>query len=177
MKKSPNSPNLKSVFAQIMETRERKALYDVFISDGVVTTTDFNKDLIPLELQKNLNSWIKEYDTIVHKDSFNTMLNRLRNLEIAILMYRSIASPTISIGEMKLSRNGSEKSYAFVRAPFFAPDNVKNEIRVYMGTIEELGKSIEELKKDSNFLDRCEHAVIEAMTHKLKEHIQKMNKN
>lgn len=165
------------MFAQVMGTRERKALYDVFISDGVVTTIDFNKHEIPLEIHSSLNNWVEEYDTIVHEKNFNATLNRLRDLEIAILMYRSSVSPTISIGEMKLRRNGSEKSYAFVRAPFFAPDNVKNEIRVYMGTIEELGKSIEELKKDANFLDRCEHAVIEAMTHKLKEHIQKMNKN
>jgi hypothetical protein len=110
----------------------------------------------------------------VNAPDFDSTLKRLRNLEVAILMYRSIVSTTISIGEMKLNRSGSEKSYAFVRAPFFAPDNVKNEIRVYMGTIEELNKSIDELKKDTIFLDRCEQEVVEAMTIKLNEHIQKM---
>jgi len=175
MKKSTNSPNLKSVFANIVETRERKALYDIFIADGIATTVDAERNRLPHDLRNNFNDWISEFDNIVHDQKFDSTLNRLRNLEIAILMYRSIASPTISIGEMKLNRNGSEKSYAFVRAPFFAPDNVKNEIRVYMGTIEELGKSIEELKRDAKFLDRCEQAVIEAMTNKLGEHIQKMN--
>lgn len=163
------------MFANIVETRERKALYDVFLSDGVASTIDVESNELPHDLRKNFNDWMKEFDSIVHGREFDSTLKRLRNLEIAILMYRSIVSPTISIGEMKLNRNGSEKSYAFVRAPFFAPDNVKNEIRVYMGTIEELGKSMEELKRDTKFLDRCEQAVIEAMTEKLKEHIKKMN--
>lgn len=175
MKKSSNSPNLKSVFANIVETRERKALYDIFISDGIASTVDAERNNLPHDLRDHFNAWMEEFDTVVHERGFDSTLKRLRNLEVAILMYRSIASPTISIGEMKLHRNGSEKSYAFVRAPFFAPDNVKNEIRVYMGTIEELGKSMEELKKDTKFLDRCEQAVIEAMTEKLKEHIKKMN--
>jgi hypothetical protein len=112
----------------------------------------------------------------VHAPDFDSTLKRLRNLEVAILMYRSIASTTISVGEMKLNRSGSEKSYAFVRAPFFAPDNVKNEIRVYMGTLEDLDKTIEELKKDTKFLDLCEQEVVKAMKIKLNEHIQKMNR-
>lgn len=176
MKKLSNSPNLKSVFANIVETRERKALYDIFISDGIATTVDAEMNKLPHDLTNNFNEWMSEFDNIVHDRVFDSTLKRLRNLEVAILMYRSIASPTISIGEMKLNRSGSEKSYAFVRAPFFAPDNVKNEIRVYMGTIDELNKSIDELKKDPTFLDRCEQEVVKAMAIKLNEHIQKMNK-
>jgi len=176
MKKLSNSPNLKSVFASIVETRERKALYDIFIADGIATTVDAERNKLTHDLRNNFNEWMSEFDNIVHDRVFDSTLNRLRNLEIAILMYRSIASPTISIGEMKLNRSGSEKSYAFVRAPFFAPDNVKNEIRVYMGTIDELNKSIDELKKDPIFLDRCEQEVGKAMAIKLNEHIQKMNK-
>lgn len=174
MKKLSNSPNLKSVFANIVETRERKALYDIFIADGIASSVDAERNKLPHDLRNNFNDWMAEFDSIVHQQAFDSTLKRLRNLEVAILMYRSIASPTISIGEMKLNRSGSEKSYAFVRAPFFAPDNVKNEIRVYMGTIEELNKSIDELKKDTTFLDRCEQEVVEAMTIKLNEHIQKM---
>jgi len=176
MKKSSNSPNLKSVFANIVETRERKALYDIFISDGIAAMVDAEMNKFPHDLRDNFNAWMEEFDTIVHERGFDSTLKRLRNLEVAILMYRSIASPTISIGEMKLNRSGSEKSYAFVRAPFFAPDNVKNEIRVYMGTLDELNKSIDELKKDTTFLDRCEQEVVKAMAIKLNEHIQKMNK-
>jgi len=176
MKKLSNSPNLKSVFANIVETRERKALYDIFIADGIASAVDAERNKLPHDLRDKFNAWMEEFDTIVHERGFDSTLKRLRNLEVAILMYRSIASPTISIGEMKLNRSGSEKSYAFVRAPFFAPDNVKNEIRVYMGTLDELNKSIDELKKDTTFLDRCEQEVVKAMAIKLNEHIQKMNK-
>jgi hypothetical protein len=176
MKKSPNSPNLKSVFSNIVETRERKALYDIFISDGIATTIDAEKNKIPLDLKNNFKDWMDEFDSIVHDRDFNSTLQRLRNLEVAILMYRSLVSPSISIGEMKLNRGGSEKSYAFVRAPFFAPDNVKNEIRVYMGTMEELGKKIEDLRRDPRFLDKCEQEVVDAMKMRLDEHIQKLNR-
>ena len=176
MKKLSNSPNLKSVFASIVETRERKALYDIFIADGIATTVNAERNKLTHDLRNNFNEWMSEFDNIVHDRVFDSTLKRLRNLEVAILMYRSIVSPTISIGEMKLNRNGSEKSYAFVRAPFFAPDNVKNEIRVYMGTLDELNKSIDELKKDTTFLERCEQEVVKAMAIKLNEHIQKMNK-
>lgn len=176
MKKLSNSPNLKSVFASIVETRERKALYDIFIADGIATMVDAERNKLTHDLKNKFNEWMLEFDNIVHDRVFDSTLKRLRNLEVAILMYRSIVSPTISIGEMKLNRNGSEKSYAFVRAPFFAPDNVKNEIRVYMGTLDELNKSIDELKKDTTFLERCEQEVVKAMAIKLNEHIQKMNK-
>jgi hypothetical protein len=175
MKKSANSPNLKSVFANVVETRERKALYDTFIIDSVTFTSEVDTD-VTKEFRGSFNKWIGEYDQIAHQFGFIETLQRLRNLEIAILMYRSMVSPTITIGEMKLNRHGSEKSYAFVRAPFFAPDNVKNEIRVYMGTIEELKKPIEELRRDSKFLDECEQLVIKAMKERLTEHLKRMTK-
>jgi hypothetical protein len=175
MKKSANSPNLKSVFANVTETRERKALFDVFITDSVTSAAEGDTP-IASEYRGAFEKWIGEYDQIVHQFGFLETLQRLRNLEVAILMYRSMVSPAISVGEMKLNRHGSEKSYAFVRSPFFAPDNVKNEIRVYMGTIEELGKSVEELRKDSKFLDSCEKAVIHAMRERLSEHSKKMTK-
>jgi len=175
MKKSSNSPNLKSVFANVTETRERKALFDVFITDSVTSATEGDTP-IAAEYGGAFEKWIGEYENIVHQYGFLETLNRLRNLEVAILMYRSMVSPSISVGEMKLNRHGSEKSYAFVRSPFFAPDNVKNEIRVYMGTIEELGKSVDELRKDPKFLDSCEKAVIHAMKERLKEHLKKVTK-
>jgi hypothetical protein len=163
------------VFANVVETRERKALYDTFIIDSVTSTSEVDTD-VTKEFRGSFNKWIGEYDQIAHQFGFIETLQRLRNLEIAILMYRSMVSPTITIGEMKLNRHGSEKSYAFVRAPFFAPDNVKNEIRVYMGTIEELKKPIEELRRDSKFLDECEQLVIKAMKERLTEHLKRMTK-
>jgi hypothetical protein len=150
-------------------------LFDVFITDSVTSAAEGDTP-IAAEYRGAFEKWVGEYDQIVHQFGFLETLQRLRNLEVAILMYRSMVSPAISVGEMKLNRHGSEKSYAFVRAPFFAPDNVKNEIRVYMGTIEELGKSVEELRKDPEFLDSCEKAVLHAMRERLSEHSKKMTK-
>jgi hypothetical protein len=175
MKKSTNSPNLKSVFANIVETRERKALYDVFIADSKTIGDGQNVPTGAIQFRSSFERWIDIYDQILNQSDFLMSLEKLKNLEISILMYRAMISPSITIGEMKLNRHGSEKSYAFVRAPFFAPDSVKNEIRVYLGTVEELGKSVEVLRMDSAFLDYCEEKVIDAMKQKLIEHRNKFD--
>ena len=176
MKKLSNSPNLKSVFATIAETRERKALYDVFLSDSIQAMNDRNSLFGSSELLKGCENWLVEYDGIVHGVDFKNTLSRLKNLETAILMYRSLVNPRLTIGEMKLVRNGNEKSYAFVRAPFFAPENIKNEIRVYMGAMDELGLTLEELKTDPKFLDRCKQEVTNVMITKLQGHCNNMSK-
>jgi hypothetical protein len=177
MKKLPNSPNLRSVFTNIAEARERLAYYDVFLKDSikVVEEVKYSKDKSWIDREKLLEGyeeWLKEYDSMVHDPNFETYLQRLRNLEIAILMYRSLAFPTISIGEMKLNRGNSEKSYAYVRAPFYSPDNIKNEIRVYMGSMDDYKKTVEQLRLDTEFLEKCEVELKTVMTQKLEEQIQ-----
>jgi hypothetical protein len=177
MKKLPNSPNLRSVFTNIAEARERLAYYDVFLKDSikVVEEVKYSKDKSWIDREKLLEGyeeWLKEYDSMVHDPNFETYLQRLRNLEIAILMYRSLAFPTISIGEMKLNRGNSEKSYAYVRAPFYSPDNTKNEIRVYMGSMDDYKKTVEQLRLDTEFLEKCEVELKTVMTQKLEEQIQ-----
>jgi hypothetical protein len=177
MKKLPNSPNLRSVFTNIAEARMRRAYYDVFLNDSMMIIEDVksSKDeswIDRLQLLGNYEEWLKEYKSMVHDPKFEIYLQRLRNLEIAILMYRSLAFPVMSIGEMKMNRGNSDKSYAFVRAPFYSPDNLRNEIRVYMGSMDEFSKTIEELKHDAEFLDRCEVELKKAMQKKLDEQIQ-----
>jgi hypothetical protein len=176
MPKSVNSPNLKSVFASIAETRERKALYDVFLSDSIQAMNDGKSLFVSSEILKEFENWLGEYDGIVHGNDFKNTLIRLKNLETAILMYRSLLDPRLTIGEMKLIRNGNEKSYAFVRAPFFAPENIKNEIRVYMGAMDELGHTLEELKADPKFLARCMQQITTIMLTKLLSHCNNMAK-
>lgn len=177
MRKLPNSPNLRSVFTNIAEARQRRAYYDVFLKDSIKIIEDVksSKDESWIDREQLLGiyeEWLREYESIVHDSKFESILQRLRNLEIAILMYRSLAFPTISVGEMKMNRGNSEKSYAFARAPFYAPDNIKNEIRVYMGSMDDYKKTIDELKSDSKFLDKCEIELKRAMEQKLDEQIQ-----
>lgn len=177
MRKLPNSPNLRSVFTNIAEARQRRAYYDVFLKDSIKIIEDVksSKDESWIDREQLLGiyeEWLREYESIVHDSKFESILQRLRNLEIAILMYRSLAFPTISVGEMKMNRGNSEKSYAFARAPFYAPDNIKNEIRVYLGSMDDYKKTIDELKSDSKFLDKCEIELKRAMEQKLDEQIQ-----
>lgn len=177
MKKLPNSQNLRGVFANIAEARERRAYYDVFLKDSIKVIEDIksSKDNLWIDREQLLvgyEEWLKEYESKVHDSKFELYLQRLRNLEIAILMYRSLAFPTISIGEMKMNRGNSEKSYAYARVSFYAPDNIKNEIRVYMGSMDDYKKTIDQLKLDTEFLDKCEIELKKVMEQKLKEQIQ-----
>ncbi len=177
MKKLPTSQNLRGVFTNIAEARERLAYYDVFLKDSikVIDEVEISKDKSWIDrdqLLKGYNEWLYEYDSMVHDPKFEVYLQRLRNLEIAILMYRSLASPIISIGEMKMNRGNSEKSYAYARAPFYAPDNIKNEIRVYMGSMDEYSRTIDQLRFDTNFLKKCEIELKKVMEQKLEEQIQ-----
>lgn len=177
MKKLLTSQNLRGVFTNIAEARERLAYYDVFLKDSlkVIDEVKISKDKSWIDrdqLLKGYKEWLYEYDSMVHDPKFEVYLQRLRNLEIAILMYRSLASPTISIGEMKMNRGNSEKSYAYARAPFYAPDNIKNEIRVYMGSMDEYSRTIDQLRFDTNFLKKCEVELKKVMAQKLEEQIQ-----
>jgi len=177
MKKLPTSQNLRGVFTNIAEARERLAYYDVFLKDSikVIDEVKISKEKSWIDRDQLLmgyNEWLYEYDSMVHDAKFEIYLQRLRNLEIAILMYRSLAFPTISIGEMKMNRGNSEKSYAYARAPFYAPDNIKNEIRVYMGSMDEYSRTIDQLRFDTNFLNKCEIELKKVMEQKLEEQIQ-----
>ncbi len=181
MKRLPNSPNLRSVFTNIAEARTRRAYYDVFLNDSLkiveeVKSSDDGAWIDRKQLLSGYEDWLSEYESMVHDPKFETYLQRLRNLEIAILMYRSLAFPTISIGDLKLNRGNSEKNYAFARAPFYSPDSIKNEIRVYMGSMEDYSKTIDELKLDKEFMERCKVELKKAMQHKIEEQIQILNK-
>lgn len=177
MKKLPNSQNLRGVFTNIAEARDRRAYYDVFLKDSIKVIEDIksSKDKLWVDQDQLLvgyEDWLNEYEKMVHDAKFELYLKRLRNLEIAILMYRSLVFPTISIGEMKMNRGNSEKSYAYARASFYAPDNIKNEIRVYMGSMDDYKQTIDQLKLDNKFLDKCEFELKKVMEQKLAEQIQ-----
>jgi hypothetical protein len=179
MKKQKNNPNLRSVFAELLETRQRKSLFDVFAADtrlavpSSINPKDDNYD-VKLGISTLINQLTDEYAGLTRDEDFLTILRRLGDLEIALLMARSILATSISIGEMKLKRGNSDRSYAFARAAFYSPDNVKNEIRVYLGSIDEIGKTLEELRRDPRFLDLCESTIVKEMNAQLQKQLVKL---
>jgi hypothetical protein len=147
MKKLSNSQNLRGVFTNIAEARERRAYYDVFLKDSIKVIEDIksSKDKLWVDQDQLLGGyeeWLYEYEKMVHDAKF------------------------------ELNRGNSEKSYVYARASFYAPDNIKNEIRVYMGSMDDYKQTIDQLKLDNQFLDKCEIELKKVMEQKLVEQIQ-----
>ena len=87
----------------------------------------------------------------------------MKELETLIVQSRSIIGTVTKLSMINQNRGGSETSYIIARAPFFNPDNVKAEIRVYLGKTEEIGRTIEDLSKDTKFMDEAERQIVNAM--------------
>ena len=87
----------------------------------------------------------------------------MRLLEILILQSRSILNTSVKLGLINQKRGGSETSYVIARSPFYNPDNVKAEIRVYLGKTSEINRPIEELSRDLLFMEEAERQIVKAM--------------
>lgn len=168
MRKTKVSPNLRAVFAEVLGNIERKSQFDVFVSEweevesqGIHPMDDLK--FIREGVLNEASHLMEEYKELINDKHFIETLAKCAKIETQVLQARAILTSVISIGEMKLKRGNSDRSYAFARAAFFMPDNIKNEIRVYMGSVDELGKSLNELRRDPKFLDRCEEAIVKEM--------------
>jgi hypothetical protein len=87
----------------------------------------------------------------------------MRLLETKMIQTRCIIDTVVKLGMINQKRGGSETSYIIARAPFYNPENVKAEIRVYLGKTEEIGRSLEELSRDQKFMDDAEKQIVRAM--------------
>jgi hypothetical protein len=104
-----------------------------------------------------------EYKNIVNNPDNNKLFNRMKELETLIVQSRSIISSPTKLSMINQKRGGSETSYIIARASFYNPDNVKAEIRVYLGKTDEIGRSVEELSRDTRFMDDAEKQIVNAM--------------
>jgi hypothetical protein len=122
------------------------------------------------EIAINRNKIFNDYTG--YKDEYNQIFNdkanlevfhKMRLLEILILQSRSILNTSVKLGLINQKRGGSETSYVIARSPFYNPDNVKAEIRVYLGKTSEINRPIEELSRDLLFMEEAERQIVKAM--------------
>jgi hypothetical protein len=161
--KKGNSKVLSRAFAALSEGRYTKPLYRVFIDE----CKDVPSDLKTNEYKKLISS----YEKIIEDTKFIDTLNTLSTIEIKLMMHIASMNPEVTLGEMKLNRNGNEISYLFGRTALYSPNKIKNEVRIYLGRMSDFNGTLEELKGDKKFIDE----VKKLFSDDIKMRIQEMN--
>lgn len=151
----------------ILETKDRKSAFDVFLEGENINLKSLSGsgevEQIRNEVYSNYLSAKNEYKNLINNPENNKLFNRMKELETLIVQSRSIISSPTKLSMINQKRGGSETSYIIARASFYNPDNIKAEIRVYLGKTEEIGRSVEELSRDTRFMDDAEKQIVKAM--------------
>ena len=151
----------------ILETKDRKSAFDVFLEGENINMKLLSGggevEQIRNQAFTNYLAAKNEYKNIVNNPDNNKLFNRMKELETLIVQSRSIISSPTKLSMINQKRGGSETSYIIARASFYNPDNVKAEIRVYLGKTDEIGRSVEELSRDTRFMDDAEKQIVKAM--------------
>ena len=158
---------IKGIMTEILETKDRKSAFDVFLEGENINLKSLSGggevEQIRNQVYTNYLSAKNEYKNIIKNPGNIQLFNRMKELETLIVQSRSIISSPTKLSMINQKRGGSETSYIIARASFYNPDNIKAEIRVYLGKTEEIGRSVEELSKDTKFMDDAEKQIVKAM--------------
>jgi hypothetical protein len=158
---------IKGIMTDILETKDKKSAFDVFLEGENINLKLLSGggevEQIRNQAFTNYLAAKTEYKNIVNNPDNNKLFNRMKELETLIVQSRSIISSPTKLSMINQKRGGSETSYIIARASFYNPDNVKAEIRVYLGKTDEIGRSVEELSRDTRFMDDAEKQIVKAM--------------
>ena len=162
-----NSLQTKGIFTELLESDSKKSAFEMFLKSEYINVNVLKGNS---EIAINRNKIFNDYTR--YKDEYNEIFNdkanlevfqKMRLLEILILQSRSILNTSVKLGLINQKRGGSETSYVIARSPFYNPDNVKAEIRVYLGKTSEINRPIEELSRDLLFMEEAERQIVKAM--------------
>ena len=157
----------KGIFTELLESDSKKSAFEMFLKSEYINVNVLKGNS---EIAINRNKIFNDYTR--YKDEYNEIFNdkanlevfhKMRLLEILILQSRSILNTSVKLGLINQKRGGSETSYVIARSPFYNPDNVKAEIRVYLGKASEINRPIEELSRDLLFMEEAERQIVKAM--------------
>lgn len=159
---------LKGIFTDLVYDKNGVSKFHQFLWRGSrikLNSIKINSNLGKLrrELHGTLMESCLEYEKLIEDHQSKLLFNKLAELETRIIQLRC----TIDIKEIKFSKGFqkkgvSETEFLIARAPFYIPNQVRSEIRVYIGKIHELG-DVEKKLKDADFLNKVEEMVVQAM--------------
>jgi hypothetical protein len=156
----------KPIFDEILGNTHKKSAFDVFINYN-----GLKPKRVSDQVEEVLENALKEYSSIVNDSNTKILFEKLRYLEQIILQSRAVIYSEIKLSEVNQNRGKSDISYVVARAPFYQPHLIKPELRVYLGKIKEIGKSIKELEKDTEFMQEAEILIVKEMEKILKKNI------
>lgn len=158
---------IKGIMTEILETKDKKSAFEVFLEGDHIDMRLLNgQSQVEQIRNETFSKYLKakkEYTDIINDQNNISLFEKMKQLETIIAQSRSILSTVTKLSMINQKRGGSETSYIIARAPFFNPDNVKAEIRVYLGKAEEIGRTIDELSSDPKFMDEAERQIVSAM--------------
>ncbi len=158
---------LKGIFTELIETSTRKSAFTSFIeTEDISSDVTLEKSEIGLKRKRifeELQKLKADYVNIIEDYKTLQIFARLARLETAIVQHRSMLDTEVKLTLLNQKRGGSETSYVVARASFYNPNNVKAEIRAYLGKSEDLGNDLVELSNDPEFMKMAELALVSSM--------------
>ncbi len=158
---------LKGIFTELNETSTRKSAFTTFVEteDISIDVTQEKSEigLIRKRVYEELQKLKEEYIDLIKDPKVQELFARLEKMETAIVQHRSILVTDVKLTLLNQKRGGSETSYVVARAPFYNPNNVKAEIRAYMGKAEDFGNDLVKLANDPEFMKRAELELVSSM--------------
>jgi hypothetical protein len=145
----------KEVFSELLPTVSKRAPWEIFIMSA--ETSD-----------KEEQRLLKAYEALIKKDDFYETLGILSDIEIAIIQKRYMASPKITLSLVPQKRADTVVEYVVARSPFYIKGKERQEIRVYLGRVDDLGRGIKALERDKKFMDKATIRVV----HEMNKHFQ-----
>ena len=105
------------------------------------------------------------YKELYSNEEFVNFLDDIAAVETLMLQYRSLygIKSNLKLGTLKRTKDGVEKNYIVARCPFYNPNTVKTEIKVYLGTTDKECRSIEDLSQDPKFILKACDEVFKGM--------------
>ncbi len=145
------------VFLEILPTTKKYSAWEEFYLHTKSEKNDAT-------YTNKLNTLKQEYLEMINDEPFINKLKEIAQKEIEIIQHHCIINPHLIVGLFNQYRNGESTSYVIVRAPFYSTKQDRREIRVYMKKLSDYnGKTIEDLKKDTDFMDEAKRLVKKAM--------------
>ena len=158
---------LKGIFTELIETSTRKSAFTSFIeTEDISSDVTLEKSEIGLKRKRifeELQKLKADYVNIIEDYKTLQIFARLARLETAIVQHRSMLDTEVKLTLLNQKRGGSETSYVVARASFYNPNNVKAEIRAYLGKSEDLGNDLVKLSNDLEFMKMAELALVSSM--------------
>jgi len=132
----------------------------------IVDKNDFGFQMRGFEFySKKLKEAKSVYKELYSNEVFVDFLDDIAAIETLMLQYRSLygIQSNLKLGTLKRIKDGVQKNYIVARCPFYNPNTVKTEIKVYLGTTDKESRSIEELSKDPKFILKACDEVFKGM--------------